>query len=555
MLVQNFVKLYERGFRENWDLPALSDFSTQQTLYYKDLAREIARVHILLKGARIEHGDKIALIGKNNIPWCVAYLATVTYGAVIVPILQDFHPDNLEHIIDHSDAKLLFIDSVIWKKIEDRELPQVDAVFSTDTLDFNCLRNNTTIKLDNTSQTLDERMKELYPEGFNRQDIQYATVHNSEIVLINYTSGTTGSSKGVMITANNLAGNLAFARYQELLFRGENILSFLPLAHAYGAAFEFLFALSEGCHTTLLGKKPSPQILMKAFAEVKPKLIVSVPLIIEKIYKNAILPQIDKPSVKLLLKLPIIRRRVYSKIQQSLFSALGGNFREVVVGGAALNPDVESFLRKINFPFTVGYGMTECAPLISYEHHTTFVSTSCGRILKHLMEIRVDSKNPYKVAGEIHVRGENTMIGYYKNEEATKASFTEDGWLRTGDMGIVDEQRRIYLRGRCKTMLLSSNGQNIYPEEVEAKLANLPFVGECLVVQRGGKLTALVYPDYEELKASNIPPEKILAIMEKNRQILNTQVASYERVLKVEIQQEEFEKTPKNSIRRYLYES
>lgn len=555
MIEQNFIKLYENSFKNNWDLPALSDYSEKSTLLYKDLAKEIARIHILLSEANIKKGDKIALVGKNNIPWCVAYLATITYGGIIVPILQDFHPSSIQHIINHSDATLLFVQDSIWDSLDEGEMPEIKAVFSTNDLSFKCIFEQNGTRLSKLSSSLDNMMHTKYPNGFDKEDISYAEIDNSEVVLINYTSGTTGFSKGVMLTANNLAGNVTHAHYLELLFRGQNIVSFLPLAHAYGCAFEFLYSLTEGSHTTLLGKSPAPKILSQALSEVKPYLIISVPLIIEKIYKKAILPKIEKPAIKMALKLPIVRDSIYSKIRKELMESLGGNFHEIIIGGAALNKEVEEFLHKIKFPFTVGYGMTECGPLISYDHNYDFIPTSCGKILDNIMEVRVDSADPYNILGEIQVRGENVMKGYYKNEEATKAAFTEDGWLKTGDLGIIDKENRIYIKGRAKTMLLGPNGQNIFPEEIESKLNNMPFVMECLVIERNGKLVALIYPDFESLDTAGVEVEMLPTIMEENRLSLNKTLANYENITSIQIYPTEFEKTPKKSIKRYLYEA
>lgn len=555
MIEQNFIKLYENSFKNNWDLPALSDYSEKSTLLYKDLAKEIARIHILLSEANIKKGDKIALVGKNNIPWCVAYLATITYGGIIVPILQDFHPSSIQHIINHSDATLLFVQDSIWDSLDEGEMPEIKAVFSTNDLSFKCIYEQNGTRLSKLSSSLDNMMHTKYPNGFDKEDISYAEIDNSEVVLINYTSGTTGFSKGVMLTANNLAGNVTHAHYLELLFRGQNIVSFLPLAHAYGCAFEFLYSLTEGSHTTLLGKSPAPKILSQALSEVKPYLIISVPLIIEKIYKKAILPKIEKPAIKMALKLPIVRDSIYSKIRKELMESLGGNFHEIIIGGAALNKEVEEFLHKIKFPFTVGYGMTECGPLISYDHNYDFIPTSCGKILDNIMKVRVDSADPYNILGEIQVRGENVMKGYYKNEEATKAAFTEDGWLKTGDLGIIDKENRIYIKGRAKTMLLGPNGQNIFPEEIESKLNNMPFVMECLVIERNGKLVALIYPDFESLDTAGVEVEMLPTIMEENRLSLNKTLANYENITSIQIYPTEFEKTPKKSIKRYLYEA
>ncbi|EGK01937.1 MULTISPECIES: AMP-binding protein [Dysgonomonas] len=555
MIKENLIDLYANSFKNNWELKGLSDYSEQKTLYYKDLAYEIARIHIILEEAQIKKGDKIALIGKNNIPWCVTYLAVITYGGIIVPILQDFHADSVQHIINHSEAVLLFSSSQIWDSLDEDHLPKIRGVFSVNDSSYKCLHEQKGEKLSLIVDSLDEKMKKKYPDGYKKDDVKYAKVDNSELALINYTSGTTGFSKGVMLSANNLAGNITHAHYLKLLFRGQNIVSFLPLAHAYGCAFEFLYSLTEGSHTTLLGKAPSPKILAEAFAEIKPHLIISVPLVIEKIYKKSILPKIEKPAIKMALKIPIVRDQIYSKIRKGMMEGLGGNFHEVIIGGAALNKEVEAFLHKIKFPFTVGYGMTECAPLISYDHNYDFIPTSCGKILDNIMEVRIDSDDPYNTVGEIQVRGENVMMGYYKNEEATKAAFTEDGWLRTGDLGTIDSNNRIFIRGRSKTMLLGPSGQNIFPEEIEARLNNMPFVLESLVVERNGKLVALTHPDYETMDAAHVEQEMLPAIMEENRHNLNKQLASYENITAIQIYPSEFEKTPKKSIKRYLYEN
>lgn len=552
MIKENFIKLYEDSFKYNWDLPALSDYGDSNALLYKDLAIEIARLHILFDKLEIKKGTKIALIGKNTRQWCIAYMATITYGAVIVPILQDFHPDNVHHIVNHSESELLFVNDSVWEGLEEGQMSHLTGIFTLS--DFSCIYDNSKKHIKSIIQNLDNEMIRKYPNGFTKDDIVYASVDNSEMVLINYTSGTTGFSKGVMLLANNLAGNVTYAKKLDLLFRGDRVVSFLPLAHAYGCAFDFLYALSEGVHVTLLGKAPSPKILAAAFSEIKPNLIVTVPLVIEKLYKKAILPKLEKSSIKMALKIPLVKDQIYAKIRKGLVDALGGSFTEVIIGGAAFNKEVESFLHKIKFPFTVGYGMTECGPLISYDHHYDFVPTSCGKILS-IMEVRVDSPDPYNTLGEIQVRGENVMKGYYKNEEATKAAFTEDGWLKTGDLGTIDKDDRIYLRGRSKTMILGASGQNIFPEEIEAKLNNLPYVTESLVVTRNNKLVALVYPDYETMNVTGLSSTDLDAIMEENKQVLNKSVANYETISTIHIYPTEFEKTPKKSIKRYLYET
>ncbi|NDW17550.1 long-chain fatty acid--CoA ligase [Dysgonomonas sp. 216] len=551
MIKENFVELYIKSFKANWDLPALTDYSEQKTLCYKDLATEIARLHIFFKKAGVERGDKIALIGKNNTLWCSVYLATVSYGAVIVPILQDFHPDNVHHIVFHSESKLLFTSDAIWENLDECQMSQVRGVFSL--TNFRCLHQQSGEDFVSILKGLDKEMESRYPGGYTPDDVEYAKVDNSELVLLNYTSGTTGFSKGVMLTANNLAGNVTYAHDLNLLRRGQRMVSFLPLAHAYGCAFDFLYAMTEGVHTVLLGKTPSPKILSQAFAEYKPNLIVTVPLVIEKIYKKVILPQLEKPTMKVALSVPIINQKIYAKINQKLKEALGGELHEVIIGGAAFNHEVEAFLHKIKFPFTVGYGMTECAPLISYDHNYDFIPTSCGQVLKGIMEVRVDSPDPQNILGEIQVRGENVMKGYYKNEEATKLAFTEDGWLRTGDLGTVDENNRIFLRGRSKTMILGPSGQNIFPEEIEARLNNMPYVMESLIVNRDNRLVALVYPDYEAMDNDGLSSGDLSEIMETNKVNLNKMISSYENISTIHVYPNEFEKTPKKSIKRYLY--
>lgn len=550
MVKENFIKLFEDSFKDNWDLKALTDYAENNDLSYGDLAREIARLHILFESCRLRRGDKIAVIGKNTSKWCIVYLATVTYGAIIVPILQDFNPNDVHHILNHSQSDLLFTSDQLWETLEEDKIADVRGVFSL--TDFRLLHQKDGETFNFLLNHIEANMVKKYPQGFTKENIQYAELSNEKVLVLNYTSGTTGFSKGVMITGNNLAGNLTFAKRKDLLYKGENIISFLPLAHTYGCAFEFLFALSQGCHVFLLGKTPSPKILLKAFEEVKPKLVIMVPLIMEKIYKKMILPHLNKRSMRWVLNIPLLDNRVYSKIRKKLIDAFGGNFRQVIIGGAALNRDVEDFLVKIKFPFTVGYGMTECAPLISYDYWENYVPTSCGTILD-VMEVRIDSEDQYNIAGEIQVRGENVMAGYFKNEEATKDAFTEDGWLRTGDLGTIDSGNRIFIRGRLKSMILGANGQNIYPEEIEAKLNNLPFVMESLIVQRNGKIIALVCPDYEAMDSIGVSNDDLPLLMEENKKVLNTMVASYETISEIQLYPTEFEKTPKKSIKRYLY--
>ncbi len=553
MIQENFIKIYEKSFQENWDLPALTDYVEQKTLTFADVAKGIARFHILFRECQIRRGDKIALIGRDCANWCVVYMAAVTYGAIIVPILPDFNPNDVHHIINHSESVFLFVSDRIWDTLEEEKISEIRGVFSL--MDFRCLHQRDGENIQKLLKELDSRFTEEYPNGFTRENIRYADLDNDKVVLLNYTSGTTGFSKGVMLTGNNLAGNVTYARTLDVLFRGERELCFLPLAHAYSCAFNFLVPMAFGAHVFLLGKLPSPKILLKAFEEVKPNLILTVPLILEKIYKKMIAPQLNKRTMKLAMSVPLLNDRIYAQINKKLTNALGGRFREVIVGGAAMNQEVADFLYKIKFPYTIGYGMTECGPLISYDNHKEYVPTSCGQILKGIMEVRIDSEDPYNKVGEIQVRGENVMKGYYKNEEATRNVFTDDGWLKTGDLGTIDVNKRIYIRGRSKTMILSSNGQNIYPEEIEAKLNNLPFVLESLVVEREGKLVGLVYPDYDTVDSTGIRHEDLPAIMEQNRKDLNKLLAPYEAVTSIILYPTEFEKTPKRSIKRYLYEN
>ena len=551
MIKENFIKIYEESFQKNWELPALTDYGKEHTFTFGDVATEIARIHLLFQECQIRRGDKVALIGKDNARWCIAYMAVITYGAIIVPILQDFNPNDVHHIINHSESVFLFVSDRIWDSLEEDKIEEVRGVFSLS--DFRCLHQRDGENIQKLMKSMDEKMKERYPQGFQASDIHYAELDNDKVVELNYTSGTTGFSKGVMLTGNNLAGNVTYARTLDLLFRGERELCFLPLAHAYSCAFNLLVPMAFGVHVYLLGKIPSPKILLKAFEEVKPNLILMVPLILEKIYKKMIMPQLDKRMMRLALNIPLLDSRIYAQIRKKLVDALGGRFREVIVGGAAMNEEVTEFLYKIKFPFTIGYGMTECGPLISYDHHDEYIPGSCGQILKEIMQVRIDSDDPYNKVGEIQVKGENVMRGYYKNEEATSNVFTEDGWLRTGDLGTIDSGNRIYIRGRSKTMILGPSGQNIYPEEIESKLNNLPFVLESVVVERNGKLVGLVYPDYDTVDGTGISHDDLPVIMEENRVALNKLLAPYEAVSELQLYPTEFEKTPKKSIKRYLY--
>ncbi len=550
MVEENFIKLFENSFKNNWDLPATTDYGDTKTMKYGDIAREIEKLHIVFEECRLRRGDKVAVIGKNNSNWAVSYLASITYGAIIVPILQDFNPNDVHHIINHSETVLLFVSDQIWENLEEEKMDEVRGVFSL--TDFRLLYQKDGETFNQILANTEGKLQKKFPKGFTKDEISYTDLSNEKIMVLNYTSGTTGFSKGVMITGNNLAGNLTFVHRKRLMNRHDKILSFLPLAHTYGCAFEFLYALTEGCHITFLGKAPSPKILLKAFEEIKPNIVITVPLILEKIYKKMILPQLGKRSMRWALNIPLLDTQIYNQVRKKLTDAFGGRFSQVVIGGAPLNKEVEEFLYKIKFPFTVGYGMTECAPLISFDQHYDFAPTSCGTVLDN-MEVRIDSSDPYNIAGEIQVRGENVMAGYYKNEEATKAVFTEDGWLKTGDLGTIDHDNKIFIRGRSKSMILGSSGQNIYPEEIESKLNNLPFVMESLIVEKEGKLIALVYPDYDAVDNTGIEVDNLHVIMNENKKNLNEMVAPYEKISEIRLHPMEFEKTPKKSIKRYLY--
>lgn len=565
MIQENFIRLFEDSFRKNWDLPAYSNYGEDLTLTYADVSKRIARLHILFDQCQLKQNDKVALIGKNSANWAICYLATVTYGAIIVPILQDFNPNDIQHICNHSEAVLLFTGDNIWETLDEESLSGIKAVFSL--TNFNCitllnseprpeLKENEIFEKLVIKYLQPDYINSLfhakYPHGFHKDHVRYIDKPNSEIVSINYTSGTTGFSKGVMTSGNALAGNITFGLRTELVAPLYRILSFLPLAHAYGCAFDFLTSTVAGCHIYFVGKIPSPKILLAAFAEIKPNVVFLVPLIIEKIYRKQIQPLLAKPSMRWVLSIPFLDTTILAQIRKRLIDAFGGEFSEIVIGGAPLNAEVEEFFTKIKFPFTIGYGMTECAPLISYANNKVFIPKSAGKVLD-IMEVRIDDPNPQTGTGEICVRGENVMSGYYKNEDATNAIFDSEGWLHTGDLGTVNENGHIFIRGRNKTMILGASGQNIYPEEIEAKLNNMPYVMESLVIESNGKLIALICPDYEAIDNDKLDQKKLEEQMEENRKTLNSMVASYESIAKIQLFPNEFEKTPKKSIKRYLY--
>ncbi len=551
---ENLIMIYQASFRDNWDLPALAQYGTDRTLTYGEFARQIAQTHLLLRESGVKRGDKIAVMGKNTISWVTVYMAALTYGAVVVPVLAEFHPQDATHIVNHSGAVMLFVSDSVWDHMVFKEMPALKAAYSLDSGALLGEHPKNSRAAQKAVRNLAANFNRLYPDGFSRDDIMYPLVSSDSLAEINYTSGTTGFSKGVMLTLSNLAGNVVYGVESGLHYPGSRCLAFLPLAHAYGAAFDMLTPLAAGGCVTLLDKMPTPNLLLKAFASVRPNLILCVPLILEKIYRKQIQPMLETPKVKRLLAIPGLRSLVYRKIRQKLVESFGGEFSQVIVGGAPLNHAVEEFLHRIGFPFTVGYGMTECGPLISYTFWKKFIVGSSGRTLPHIMHSRIDgSDDPERVPGEICVKDQNVMIGYYKNKAATEAVLDADGWLHTGDMGTRSADGTLFIKGRYKTMILTSTGQNIYPEEIEAKLNNMPYVTESLVVERGKGLEALVYPDFEQMDKDGVTSDQLPAIMEKVRAKLNERVAPYERIDRIHLRANEFEKTPKRSIKRYLY--
>lgn len=548
MLQENLNQLFEDSFKINWHRDALSDYFKNETFTYAQMAEEIARIHVLFEELGIQPGDRIALLGRNNTRWCIAFLATITYGAVIVPILQDFNSNDIHHIINHSESRLLFVGDQHWDAIDTDGVEHIEAAFSL--TDFSAFF----VRDVERSLRTEELFAERYPKAIEPDDISYYRPANDEMVVLNYTSGTTGFSKGVMLSAGNFVGNLVFARSIYKHFPGSRGLAFLPLAHAYGCTLDFLYPMIMGGHVTLLGKIPTPKILLEALAKVRPNIIFCVPLIIEKVYRKQIAPFMQTSLARFALRVPMLDAGLYAVIRKKLMDAFGGEFAEIIIGGAPLNAEVEEFLRRIKFPFTVGYGMTECAPLISYTPSEDFKPLSCGKVLDGIMEARIDSCDPQNVVGEVWVRGQNVMLGYYKNPTATAQALTADGWLKTGDLGTIDADGTLHLRGRSKTMILTSTGQNIYPEEIEAKLNNLYCVMESLVLDRGGRLVALVYPDYDQMDAGGTKNREVLdQIMKDNLVELNSSLAAYEKVAEIVLFPNEFEKTPKKSIKRYLY--
>lgn len=547
----DFVGLIAESLKNNWDLDALTDYQGV-TLQYKDVARKIEKLHILFENAGVERGDRIALCGRNSANWATAFMAILSYGAVAVPILHEFKSSQVHDIVNHSEAKILFAGDVVWPELDPNAMPHLEGVVSIP--DYSLLVSRTE-RLTEARERLNELFGKKYPKFFRKELINYPNHPAADdLALINYTSGTTSNSKGVMIPYRAIWSNYEFAIevLGKQVKRGDSVISMLPMAHMYGMSFEFIFEFLHGCHIYYLTRIPSPKIVMQAFADIKPSIIISVPLIIEKIIKKNVLPKLQTPSMKVLLKLPLISNRIFDKIRERLVETFGGRFYEIIVGGAAFNSEVENLLKRIGFPFTVGYGATECAPIITYEDWHHFRQGSCGKAVPR-MEVRIDSPDPERVAGEILARGANTMLGYFKNEEATRATLDAEGWYHTGDLGTMDSEGNVFIRGRSKNMLLGASGQNIYPEEIEDKLNTLPYVNESIVVQRGEKLYALIYPDRDEASRDGLDENGLHNAMEQNRKELNNLVAAYERLSGFELYDHEFEKTPKRSIKRFMY--
>ena len=553
MEIVSLNSLIEKSIIDNWNRDALTDFKGA-TLQYHDVARKIEKLHIMFENSGVQQGDKIALCGRNSACWAVAFLATLTYGAVAVPILHEFTAEQIHNIVNHSGAKLLFVGDVVATVIDATKMPDLEGIIYIP--DYSLVVSRTE-KLTYAREHLNEMFGKKFPKYFRQEHVHYRReTSGEEMALINYTSGTTGFSKGVMIPYRAMWSNYDFAMsvLGSTVKAGDSVISILPMAHMYGMSFEFFFEFLHGCHIFYLTRVPSPAIIAQAFSEVKPAVIIAVPLVIEKIIRKKVFPKIQNNRMRLLLNMPVLNRKVNQKICEQVKNAFGGRFYEIIIGGAAFNQEVEQFLKRINFPYTVGYGATECAPIICYADYHDFVPGSCGKPVVH-MEVRIDSEAPENVPGEILARGLNVMLGYYKNEEATRQTLDKDGWYHTGDLGTMDANGNVFIKGRSKNMLLSANGQNIYPEEIEDKLNSMALVNESIVIQQGDKLVGLVHPDYDEAKGMRLTNDDIVAVMEQNRQELNAELPAYSKLSTIKIQEEEFEKTPKKSIKRYLYQN
>ena len=553
MEIVSLNSLIEKSIIDNWNRDALTDFKGA-TLQYHDVARKIEKLHIMFENSGVQQGDKIALCGRNSACWAVAFLATLTYGAVAVPILHEFTAEQIHNIVNHSGAKLLFVGDVVATVIDATKMPDIEGIIYIP--DYSLVVSRTE-KLTYAREHLNEMFGKKFPKYFRQEHVHYRReTSGEEMALINYTSGTTGFSKGVMIPYRAMWSNCDFAKsvLGSTVKAGDSVISILPMAHMYGMSFEFFFEFLHGCHIYYLTRVPSPAIIAQAFSEVKPAIIIAVPLVIEKIIRKKVFPKIQNNRMRLLLNMPVLNRKVNQKICEQVKNAFGGRFYEIIIGGAAFNQEVEQFLKRIDFPYTVGYGATECAPIICYADYHDFVPGSCGKPVVH-MEVRIDSEDPENVPGEILARGLNVMLGYYKNEEATRQALDKDGWYHTGDLGTMDANGNVFIKGRSKNMLLSANGQNIYPEEIEDKLNSMALVNESIVIQQGDKLVGLVHPDYDEAKGMRLTNDDIVAVMEQNRQELNAEMPAYSKLSTIKIQEEEFEKTPKKSIKRYLYQN
>jgi len=544
----SFLNLIAKSIRQNWELEALTDYKGE-TLRYKDVAYLIAQVHILFDKAGVKKGDKIALCGRNSSRWGVMFLATLSYGAVSVPILNEFKADSIHNIVNHSDAKLLFVGENVWENLDEAKMPNLKGILAINNLQLLVSRSS---GLSRASEKLTCLTGKILPKPFTAVAINYFKDRPGDLAYISYTSGTTSFSKGVMIPYRSLLSNIIFAQDHMPIKRSDNHVCMLPLAHAFGLLFSFLFEFTRGCHTYFLTRMPSPKVIFAAYGELRPNLIITVPLIVEKVVRTAIFPQLQKMPTKMMMHVPLLREEILRHIRQKLVDLFGGNLMELVIGGAAINEEVEAFLKQIHFPYSIGYGMTEAGPLICYAPSVSFKQGSCGRPVDR-MKVKIDSVDAQRIAGEIIVKGDNVMIGYYKNKQFYNEALTVDGWMRTGDMGVMDEEHNLTIRGRCKNMLLGPSGQNIYPEEIEDKLSSLPLVAECLVVQQEGKVVALIHPDYTQGQQKGLSSAAVEKQMEQNRLTLNTLLPHYSQVAFVKIYPEEFEKTPKRSIKRYLY--
>ena len=551
MKIPCFNELIEKSIIDNWDLDAITEYKGA-TLQYHDVARKIEKLHIMFECSGVERGDKIALCGRNSANWAVAFLATLTYGAVAVPILHEFTAEQVHNIVNHSDAKLLFVGDVVATTIDPTQMPHLEGIIYIP--DYSLVISRTD-KLTYAREHLNEMYGKRFPKYFRKEHVHYyKEADPNELALINYTSGTTGFSKGVMIPYRALWSNFDFAcdAMGKNVKRGDNIISILPMAHMYGMAFEFIYEFLRGCHIFYLTRVPSPAIIAQAYADIKPAIIIAVPLIIEKIVKKKILPKLQTPRMKILFNMPVVNKKVKQAVHDQVYQSFGGKIYEIIIGGAAFNQEVENFMESINFPITVGYGATECAPIITYASCETFVPGSCGRAALH-MEVKIDSEDPQNMPGEILTKGLNVMLGYYKNEEETARTIDKDGWYHTGDLGTMDEYGNLFIKGRIKNMLLGPSGQNIYPEEIEDKLNSLALVVESIVVQRDNKLIGLVYPDYDEMRNIGLSKEDLEKIMEENRNTLNEMIPVYCKLSAIQLTETEFEKTPKKSIKRFLY--